>query len=681
MRINVSPFRFVLCALALSLWSAPAFSQRIERGFESETDHSSTTQSIAAEHPNVNAHHESSLTDWTHDRVLYPRIGPMDRLIALQKDPRAIQHWQESYRKDFARWRGGEGHRRLHHNRSYMHPDWAFSLGAGGVVGASFNIGVYPAKWSFDSLTVTGPADTNSCLNDYLVVPIDATNFSPGVAPFTLPPGPSQPNIIGVNNLYSGNAGLGGTGVCDRTPSTTDDGLSATTYFSYAVIGDDGIVATSPVTSVDGTKIAFVEGSTNVHFHVLAWNATDGNNDTGTGTPLGRQDALTNTLQICHQPAVAPCAGTQDFVATEPAITPGTPGHGNATDLVLGGGDSFSSPYVEYTADVAYVGNDAGQIFKIKNVFCPTWAPCLTNQAPSLDTSFGSPNGFISIGGTCANVSGIVEDGVDGNIFAGCSDGFLYEFTSTGTLVDSLQIGDGNAANGGIVDPPTVDSVNGWVYVETGSCVATLTGCTTAGDPILVQAKVGTLSTNSVADLVASGQTAGLAFNIHSPAFNDAYFTSTTPADWLLYDYAGDTTPEIVLFGITFAAGHAMNGGTPANSIGFTAPGDVEVSPVTQYLTPVVNGEDRIFASAELASSGNVVSLKINNPPTSVSVFPTGTETISPGQYGTGASGIIVDNADSTAGQANSIYFGVFAVTGTEPNANTVVKLTQIDLQ
>jgi hypothetical protein len=33
-RINVSPFRFVFCALALSLWSAPAFSQRAERGIE-----------------------------------------------------------------------------------------------------------------------------------------------------------------------------------------------------------------------------------------------------------------------------------------------------------------------------------------------------------------------------------------------------------------------------------------------------------------------------------------------------------------------------------------------------------------------------------------------------------------------------------------------------------------------
>lgn len=680
MRINVSPFRFVLCALALSLWSAPAFSQRIERGRESETDHSSTTQSTAAEHSNVNAHHESSLTDWTHDRMLYPRVGPVDRLIALQKDPRAIQHWQESYRKDYARWRGGEGHRRLHHNRSSMHADWAFSLGAGGIVGAPFNIGVYPAKWSFDSVTVTGPADANSCLNDYVVVPIDATNFSPGAAPFTLPPGPSQPNIIGVNNLYSGTAG--GNGVCNRNggvATATDDGQSATTYFSYAVIGDDGIVATSPVTSVDGTKIAFVEGSTNAHFHVLAWNATDGNNDAGTGTPLGRQDALTNTLQICPQPATGNCTGTQDFVAVEPTIT-GTPAHGNATDLTLGGAsDSFSSPYVEYTADVAYVGNDAGQIFKIKNVFCPTWAPC-GGVAPSLDTSFGSGAGFITIGGACTSVSGITEDGVDGNILAGCADGFLYEFTSTGTLVDSLQIGDGNAANGGIVDPPTVDGVNGWVYVETGSCVTTLTGCLAAGDPVLVQAQVGTLSTNSAADLVAPGQTAGLAFNIHSPAFNDAYFTSTTPGDWLLYDYAGDTTPEIVLFGITFGTGRAMNGGTPPNSIGFPPPGDVEVSPVTEYLTPVVNGEDRIFASAELASSGNVVSLQINNPPTSVSVFPTGLENLS-AQEGTGASAIIVDNADSTAGQSNSIYFGVFGLTGLEPNAFTIVKLTQIGLQ
>jgi hypothetical protein len=120
-----------------------------------------------------------------------------------------------------------------------------------------------------------------------------------------------------------------------------------------------------------------------------------------------------------------------------------------------------------------------------------------------------------------------------------------------------------------------------------------------------------------------------------------------------------------------------MVAGNPVNSIGFTNPGAVEVSPVTEFLT--TGGEDRLFASAELPSSGNVVSLQINNPPT-VSVFPTGLENFSPVQYGTGASGIVADNTASTVGQANSIYFGAFGTTGTDANASTVVKLTQVDL-
>ena len=250
MRINVSPFRFMLCALALTVWSAPAFSQRIERG-EEKTAHSGTAESNATVRSDVKTHHDSAVNDWTHDHMLYPRTGPMKRLIELQKDPRAIQHWQESYRKDYVRWRGREGHHGEHRSRSYMHPDWNIFLGG------SMDNGTYASKWTFDSNeTVTGPNDAGSCLTDYLVVPIDASGVAGGA-------GIGQPNIIGLNNLYSGTA-PGPTGVCNRAAVATDDGVSATQYFSYTVIGDDGIVATSPVTSMDGNFIAFVSQADNL---------------------------------------------------------------------------------------------------------------------------------------------------------------------------------------------------------------------------------------------------------------------------------------------------------------------------------------------------------------------------------------------------------------------------------
>jgi len=662
-RINVSPFRFVLCALALSVWSAPAFSQRIERGVEAETGHSNTTESNATEHSNVKTHHDSAVQDWTHDHMLYPRIGPMNRLIALQKDPRAIQHWQESYRKDYVRWRRREGHRGEHRNRSYMHSDWNV------FIGGSMDNATYASKWTFDtSAAVTGPSDTLSCLSDFLVVPIDAT--SAGGA------GVGQPNIIGLDNLYSGDLGVSGPGLCDRNggvATATDDGLSATQYFSYTVIGAglDGTVATSPVTSMDGNLIAFVEvgtgpGATIVgaRFHVLAWAAHDGNNDT-LGT---RQDVLTNSVQI---------PGTVPFVTAAPVA-----GSGTATDLALGSfTDSFSSPYVEYSEDVAYVGDDAGEIFRIKNVFCPAWAPC-GGLAPSLDSTWGV-GGVLQVGGTCTgSVSGITVDGLSENVYAGCADGGLYGFTFTGQPLTGspLMVGDGNATDGGIVDAPTLDLVNGWVYTETGSCVSTLTGCVTggigAGNPVLVQANMSNLGTNSVATLGPGGET----FNIHAPAFNDAYFSSGVSTDWLLYEYASDSTPEIVVYGITFAPdvlpvppnpSHVMNAGTPTNALPFTGPGALEISPLTEFLTG--GGEDRLFASALAASPGNVVSFNITLS------FPSAIESSNfPGSDGTGTSGIIVDNSASGVGQANSIYFGPL---GTGTNANTVVKLTQVDLQ
>jgi hypothetical protein len=644
-RINVSPFRFVLCAIALSVWSVPAFSQRIEFGSEEKTVHSGAAESNATEHSDVKTHHDSSVTDWTHDHMLYPRIGPMDRLIALQKDPRAIQHWQESYRKDYVRWRGHEGHRGEHRNRSYMHPDWNILLGG------SMDNATYASKWTFDSnesLTGAGP-DAGACATDYLVVPIDPT--SAGGA------GVSQPNIIGLNNLYSGTA-PGPTGVCNRPgPPAGDDGVSATQYFSYTVIGDDGIVATSPATSMDGNFIAFVEVGTvaGARFHVLAWAAGDGN------TAGNRQDALTSSIQI---PGTVPFA-TAQLVA----------GSGTATDLALGAAtDSFSSPYVEYSDDVAYVGDDAGNIYKIKNVFCPAWAPC-GGALPSLDGSFGT-GGVMNVGAVC-QLSGITVDGSGGNIYAGCSDGNLYAFTSTGTPVTGspLAVGEGTGvqADGGIIDAPMLDVVNRWVYVETGDCTNTALAACTVGNPILVQASMSNLGTNSVATLGPGGNF----FNIHHPAFNDAYFSSGTAANWLLYEFASDNagptppgggaSPEIVLYGITFGPLHAMVGGPPANAFGFTGPGALEVSPLTEFLT--TGGEDRIFASNLGPGPGNVVAFNIT------AGFPSTGTVESFNTQGTGTSGIIADNTDSAAGQANSIYFGPLGAVGTNPN--TVVKLTQ----
>ena len=658
MRTYFSAFRFVLCALCgLVLFGTPVFSQqRMVGGVEQESIHENGTTESTTGAANTNGdtnapvHHESEVRDWTHDHLLYPRFGPMKRLIELQNDPRAIQHWQEGYRKDYARWRGHEKFHSEHRNRPTMHRDWSISIGG------NVDVAMFPAKWGLDpNQPVTGPANTGSCLTDYLVVPVD--NSTSG-----FPTGLNQPDIAGFNNLYSGTPTPTG-GLCDRTAAGTDDGVSATAMFSYAIIGDDGIVSTSPALSMDGTRIAFVElggGNLAARFHVLAFRAGDGVNTTPD------QDVFTFlTTPITTFSATAPAAGS-----------------GQVTDLQLGataGGttDTFSSPFIDYTDDLAYVGTDNGLIYRIKNVFCPAWAPCPLAAAPSIDLSWGG-TGSVTLG-TCVGAVTSVVVGRN-NIFAGCSDGNLYGFDPTGTPITGspLAVGDGTVPAGEIHDPPVIDLVNGWVYTESVN----------AGTAVVVQASATDLTVNTTATLLGTMTVA-----MHAPAFNDAYFSGPA-ANALLYDYSSNSTGvltgnvggEFILWGIGFTSG-VMNSGTPPDDItNVTATNALafggaqpEISPITEFLT--AGGEDRLFASAQASFAGNTVSFALNNlvanpggtPAGQVPGFPVNTGVESPATEGIlGTSGIVIDNS-SNAANANSLYFGVL-------QGGTVVKLTQSGL-
>jgi len=569
------------------------------------------------EHPN------GIVQDWSNNHAVYPRVGPIQSLIAVQRDPRAIQSWQAAVRKDWLRYNST---RNFHHNHGSVRVDWNISLGTSGMAPAMF-----PAKFTFD--TTAAP----SCATDFIVYSVNATGSS------------TQPNIVGFNNLYSGTGGS--VGICNRTPATNDDGVSATTLWSYNITAAGGQVPTSPALSSDGTKVAFVESksATTAHFHVLAWKSGDGVDPVSTDV-----GGLQNVLKPLTINSLTP------FATHAPAA-----GSGTATDLVLGSAsDTLSSPFVEYGTDLAYVGNDNGILFRVKDVFCPTVAPvadpaCLggTPPPPSLDTTWGA-SGALTIGGTCTGVlgklTGPVVDFSTGNVFVGCADGKLYGFTSAGVAITGspLTVGDATAT-GGIVDPPMVDNVNGFVYAESGS---------NGGSAVLFQAKTSnfTLPAPVKATLGAGGF-----INLHAPAFNDNYFSSVTSTDWLLYAPAVNASgTQSALYGITFGALHAMTAGTPANVDNFPF-GLSEFSPATEFLSSAAPAEDRLFESALSNFSGNLASFNIST------TFPAGLEGFA--TEGTGTTGIVVDNASSLA-QADSIYFGVV---GAGTNANDAVKLTQ----
>ncbi|HTU35558.1 MAG TPA: hypothetical protein VMF66_17270 [Candidatus Acidoferrum sp.] len=666
--------------------------------------------------------------DWSMRHVIYPRTGPIDKMIAAQRDPRARLIWQHELGRPYGqnRTRGRAGT-----SGSTAKRDWSIYLGLNGVAPA-----MYPAKYNF-SITATP-----SCTNDFVVYPINA----PGSA--------TQPNIVALNNLYSGTT----AGLCS--------GTSANVYWSYNVqgIAGGGAVTTSPSLSYDesgtgsGTKVAFVEsGSGSAHFHVLAWgtganngqNASDlqsvglgeifsasvdsahrgvgyavGNTGTisggstangaalaeytvqslETGPPAGRVASVTITTRGLGYSVGGPFATTRTagraggagtglevdiasvgapktintFVSTTPAINGGT-ATATATDLVFGSStDTLSAPFIDYVTDRAYVGNDAGQLYRIKDVFCmaaggnPDCTSESSGPAPSIDPTWGS-GGYVQV---CAGkLSSPVLDGVTNNVFVGCSDGKLYSISQTGT-VSSLQVGTGTTY-GGIVDPPLVDGLNGFVYAVSGS------GSASGGaSGVLVQAKTTNLS-SYVAVPIGTGNDC----NIHEPAPNYDYLTGITTAGASLYVggatgtipscTAGATasgTADIYLYGLTFGTNGIIKT-TPTSTSEGGGPG-YEWAPLTEFYN-AAEGDDWLLVGT-LQDQDNVESYTLNKNPNT-----TGGIT----QEGMGVTGMVIDN-DSSAAQASSFYFGALGenatcnnTTVTTDTGGCAVKLTQATLQ
>jgi hypothetical protein len=588
--------------------------------------------------------------DWSTRHVIYSSWGILPDLNLAGLDPRASFSWRTRasalfYRRPLLppirvprpiRPESPSGHR-----------DWSINLGTAGTAA-----NMYPAKFSFD---VT---QAPSCANDYVVYPVAAIGSA------------IQPTLVAFNNLYSGT-GAAGLGICNRTVSASDVGSSATVLWSYNVQGitGGGAVPTSPVISYDfsatgtGTRIAFVESvaGSPAHFHVLAWKSGDGQSSTNL------------------QNALAPKT-ISSFSTTAPAA-----GSGTASDLALGsstsGTETLSSPFVDYLRDLAYVGNDLGVLYRIKDVFCSSDNPdCTgtTKPAPSLDTTWGT-------GGAVTVCSGVLTapilDSVSMNVFVGCSDGKLYSVSQSGT-VKSIGVGDGVASRtyGAIVDPPIVDGVNGFVYAVSGSASSGANG-------VVVQATVNFSS--SVAVPVGAGNQC----NMHAPAFSNAYYTSPTTAGALLYvagvtgtvsqpcTAGSSTTGTIEVYGVAFGAGGVMTSGTPAHNFGAGGGPGAGWAPLLEFYNTTTS-TDWLFAGARQSDQTNLGSANIT------AGFPGGVGTVV--TEGLGPSGMIVDNDANTTTfpQAATIYFSALQQNAACTN-NTVltdtggcaVKLTQAALQ
>jgi hypothetical protein len=598
----------------------------------------------------VAAERTPSFTDWTNHHALYSLSGKSFAIEAARRDPRAAMRWREREQSAFGQRIERSAAVFLNHRTPRQFPsrtsasmdrDWAIYLGSGGTSPSMF-----PAKYTFNATTAA------SCTNDFVVFPNNAT------------PSGTQPNITAFYYLYSGTTG--GNGICNARTGIgtlgglagTDNTAAAVVYWNYSVRAVSGGVVTSPSLSFDGTKVAFVEtGASSAHFHVLAWKASDGQATTGGGT-FGtgpNRQAVTSPKSITSFAATAPAAGS-----------------GTATDLAFGSTtDTLSSPYIDYSNDTAYVGNDAGVLYRFKNVFC-ILTTC-ANATPSLDATWGT-GGAVTV--CSGKLTAPVLDFINMTVFVGCSDGKLYSINQSGTI-KSLVIGDGVASKtyGGIVDPPVVDGLNEFVYAVSGSANGGANG-------VLVQAAIDFSS--SVAVPIGLGNLC----NMHSPTPNNTYFTSPTTSGAMMYVGGYTTTGTVsqpcssastgsalvLLYASTFNSSGILNSGAPANSFSDGGGPGYEWAPLTEFFNSNT-GVDWIFASALQSQQGNVGSANIT------SGFPATFATIV--TEGNGASGMIVDN-NSSSNQASSLYLGAQQQnancnnnTSTTLTGGCAVKLTQ----
>jgi len=674
-----------------------------------------------------------SFQDWSTRFVVYPRVGQMNAMQAAARDPRARQVWMRplagggSMLSAGAQLGGRSASafallRRPIVDAGSTHRDWAINLGAAGTAQS-----MYPAKYGFDS---TAPPN---CTADYVVFPVNATGSStqPNIVAFNylysgtagatgicnrkatssdtgvsaevlwsynvqgilgggavttspvisydmLTPNGSGTKVAFVESATGGpvltdSLSAGGSGYAVGDTGTIAGGTALATYKVTGVTTSHrttGIVSTFTITSAgsgystaSGAATTATSGSGKnftiniltvggfpAHFHVLAPNAGDGQNG--------------SNLQSVLSPATITV-----FSLTNPAA-----GSGAATDLALGsssaGTDTLSSPFVDYTTDKAYVGNDVGVLYRIKDVFCTSNNPdCsgVTKPAPSLDTTWGTGGAVTVCSGT---LTAPILDFVTLNVFVGCSDGKLYGFNSSGAPLahSPLTVGDGSAL-GGIVDPPIVDGVDGFVYAVSGS---------NGSNAVLVQASTN-LSTHTTMPVGADS-----IFNLHEPAFNNTFYTSPTTTGAMIYVAAYNTAGnQIYLYAYCFnsTSGVLANcpGVSPAGpqsvSLNTANGSQLEYAPLTEYYNTSTS-TDWLFVSVLQNRSPNIGLFNINS-------FPSTATLAASTQEGSGATGMVIDNS-SASGQASNIYFGALSTTascGAGGTGGCAVKLTQAGFQ
>ena len=582
--------------------------------------------------------HVGRVLDWSYHHVTLSGGLPAADLDRAKAEPRILFHLAERNLYRASSGPGGRGDgagrdpRRPSRPRSHgLKIDWSVPLGTGIVAPYMF-----PAKYSFDI------AATPNCTNDYVVFGLNVAGATPG-----------QANLVGVNNLYSGATPR----LCLANP---------TVNWAYNGSTAGGSVLTSPVISLDGKRVAYVESAAgSAVFHVLAWKAGEGTSATAAATPT-LNGACTGTVAN----PTSSCLKSVAFSATATA--------------------TLSSPWVDYSTDKAFVGSDDGKIYRISCVF-----NCGVNTQPTVDWTFTLP--VAGTGGTTATPNGPVYDSQSGRLIVGDQLGELWTISASGAtpsvFAGPVMIGGGGCSTAhppgrtgtgtnctasggsfGIPDSVILDASSSKIFAFSGNdgtagasaVVAQLNENLTG----LVRVHVGR---GSVGSTIAN-------WNIHSGAFDNAYFGATPSSGHLFMCGTGASDTQPWHYWIGFTAYPTMNS-TPSGSLLRYAVADLPCAPYSELFNPSITlsggtGDHDLLVSGLVGAGANgyIITNDI-----SLGAITVGEAFVN---YPGGVSGVIIDNV-SSSGQASSVYFSTQGVVnvGSCANARCAVKLTQLGLQ
>ncbi|MGO8797128.1 MAG: hypothetical protein ACLQLC_20100 [Candidatus Sulfotelmatobacter sp.] len=564
--------------------------------------------------------------DWSNRHVIYTRNGAAEDMLKLRDDPRflntSVLRFMNEHRNPIgqsltigpdetdlqesdalAPWKPIDGPPAASKGKNSK-VDWSYSMGPTAGMAAGETPAVYTANYS-----------TPSCTNDFVVYSLNAT---PSVG--------GQANLVALNNLYSNGAG---TGSCT--------GTGPSLLFAYA-IGTGGSPL-SPVLSVDGTRVAWIENrtATDAWLHVTVWASSPYGSATW---PVG----VTNSMVAGQCSGGTPCDFALDY--TNAAYSPGCP-------TAYEAGNNHSDLWVDYTNDVGYISANNGLLYHIKNLFSTTANPSVDFCIPVNTTFEGTPS---------SAMSGPIYDRINNEVYLTDSEKiYAYTVNSTAptpnfTLAASYTYGNVASAHNYQTGPgPLLDVFNGYVYVPSTYDAAGKTSITQLPVSLAtgVPVELGPRDTNANRILFYG-------------AFDNNYWNyGPKSALSTLYSCGTDTTTTTQqdLFSISFNASTGIVNATPAMSYNKNVnPGGTPgvCSPLTEFFDGT---NDRLFVGmgAPGATTGsNVVTMwtinsQLTNTSGSGGTMPTYTAEAT-GYIG-GSSGLAADNNDSGSAQAENIYF------------------------